>query len=272
MFLAVFVLGWVKEREVVKKWTKDNAVLLLSLGWSVIAFSVVFRPIKRALFFPEALPLVLVLKFLYDNASVIKNRFVDRSHRFNLSIVRKVVTVLLFAVFLADATFAAIETNKQRKNNDVSLSQILDSGGFVALDNMLSSHRMAYAPVFYTNTFKAVADELDLDTVCVYPYYCLDKYYDQDPPLENVFVAYDYYADDVDVPKNVVVLVMRIEEERLQVEGGHVVFTIDCGRQEPIVFEREGPSYCFEGYGYYPFYFDRDDADNLKSVSFEFIE
>ena len=272
VFLAVFVLGWVKEREVVKKWTKDNAVLLLSLGWSVIAFSVVFRPIKRALFFPEALPLVLVLKFLYDNASVIKNRFVDRSHRFNLSIFRKVVTVLLFAVFLADATFAAIETNKQRKNNDVSLSQILDSGGFVALDNMLSSHRMAYAPVFYTNTFKAVADELDLDTVCVYPYYCLDKYYDQDPPLENVFVAYDYYADDVDVPKNVVVLVMRIEEERLQVEGGHVVFTIDCGRQEPIVFERERPSYCFEGYGYYPFYFDRDDADNLKSVSCEFIE
>ena len=86
----------------------------------------------------------------------------------------------------------------------------------------------------------------------------------------NAFEPYDYYADDVDVPKNVVVLVMRIEEERLQVEGGHVVFTIDCGRQEPIVFEREGPSYCFEGYGYYPFYFDRDDADNLKSVSCEF--
>ena len=71
LFLAVFVFGWIKEREMVKKWTKDNAVLLLSLGWSVIAFSVVFRPVNRALFFPEALPLVLFLKFLYDNPNVI---------------------------------------------------------------------------------------------------------------------------------------------------------------------------------------------------------
>ena len=271
LFLAVFVFGWIKEREVVKKWTKDNAVLLLSLGWSVIAFSVVFRPVNRALFFPEALPLVLFLKFLYDNPSVIKNRFIGRSRRFNLSIVRKVVTVSLFAVFVVDAVFATLETIEQRKNNDASLRQIVDAGGVVALDNMLSSHRMAYAPVFYPNNFDELAKKLDLDTVFVYPYYCLDKYYDQDPPLENVFVAYDYYADDPDEPKDVVVLVIRIEEDRLQAQGGHVVFTIDSDRHgEPLVFERDAPSYCVGGYGYYPFLYSRKDAKFLKSVRCEF--
>ena len=273
VFLVVFVFGWIKEREVVKKWTKDNAVLLLSLGWSIVAFSVVFRPVNRALFFPEVLPLVLFLKFLYDNPCVIKNRFVGMSFRFNLSIVRKVVLMVLFAVFVVDAVFAALETNKQRKNNDVSLRQIVDAGGVVALDKMLSSHRMAYAPVFYPNTFDELAKKLDLDTVCVYPYYCLDKYYDQEPPLENVCVAYDYYADDADVPYDVIVLVIRIAENRLETEGGHVVFTIDSDRHgEPLVFERDGPGYCVGGYGYYPFYYSRKDAKCLKNVKYEFVD
>ena len=273
LFLAVFVFGWIKEREMVKKWTKDNAVLLLSLGWSVIAFSVVFRPVNRALFFPEALPLVLFLKFLYDNPNVIKNRFVGLSYRFNLSIVRKAVLAVLFAMFVVDAVFATLETNKQRKNNDMALRQIVDAGGVVALDKMLSSHRMAYAPVFYPHTFDELAKKLDLDTVCVYPYYCLDKYYDQEPPLENVYVAYDYYADDADEPYDVIVLVIRIEEDRLQAEGGHVVFTIDSDRHgEPVVFERDEPSYCVGGYGYYPFYYSRKDAKCLKNVKYEFVD
>ena len=270
ILLAVLVWGWIKNKVVVKNWIKNNAILLLSLGWSIIAFSVVFRPVRRALFFTETLSIILVLKFLYDNLGVMGIRFVDKLQHRTLSIVRNVVTALLFVIFLVDSAFAMVETNKQRKNNDVALEKIVDSGGIVVLDQMLSSHRMAYAPVFGSQTAKYLAKKLDLDTVCVYPYYCLDKYYDQDPPLENVYVADDYYADDADVPYNVVVLVIRIEEGRIQEKGGHVVFTIDCGGQEPIVFEREAPSYCFEGYGYYPFYFYRDDADNLKSVEYAF--
>ena len=180
---------------------------------------------------------------------------------------------MLFAVFVADASFAAMETNKQRKNNDASLAEIVDSGGIVALDQMLSAHRMAYAPVYYPHTFDELAKKLDLDTVCVYPHYCLDKYYNQNPPLENVYVVYDYYADDADVPKDVIVLVIRIEEDRLQAEGGHVVFTIDGNRHgKMLVFERDAPSYCVNGYGYYPFYYSRKDAKFLKNVKYEFVD
>lgn len=270
MFVVVLVWGWIKDKVAVKRWMKDNAVLLLSLGWSVIAFSVVFRPVRRASFFPETLSIVLFLKFLYDNYGVIKIRFVDKFCRCNLSIVRNVVIVVLFVMFLVDAAFAALETDKQRKNNDVALTKIMESGGIVALDNMLSSHRMAYAPVFYPHTFDDLAKKYDLDTVCVYPYYCLDKYYDQYPPLKNVYVAYDYYADDADVSYNEVVLSIRIEKDLIPSEGGHVAFTVDCDSHGTFVFERDAPSYCVEGYCYYPFVFYRNDAQNLKSVKFEF--
>lgn len=267
LFLAVWVWGWIKDKGLTKKWTKDNAVLLLSLGWSVIAFSVVFRPVNRALFFTEALSMVLFMKFLYDYFSMKKNQLADQSRHRVLIIVGNVMTALLFVGFVVDAVFATKEFYKQRKNNEVSLKQIVDAGGVVALDNMLSSHRMAYAPVFYRNTFNNIAKKFDLDTVCVYPYYCMDKYYHQGFPIENVFVAYDYYADDVDVPNNVVVLVVRIEDDSIQGKN-HVVFTVDCDKT--IVLERNSPSYCYEGYGYYPFYFNRADAENLKSVRYEF--
>lgn len=270
MFLVVLVWGWIKNKIVVKEWIKNNAFLLLSLGWSVIAFSVVFRPVKRALFFTETLSIILILRFLYDNIGVIRIRFIDKFPRCTLRTVRNVVMVLLFALFVVDSAFAAFETNRQRKNNDVAMNKIVDSGGIVALDQMLSSHRMAYVPLFGSQTCKYLPEKLDLDTVCVYPYYCLDKYYNQGFPIENVYVAYDYYADDADVPYSVVVLVIRIEDDRIQEKGGHVVFTIECDKQRPIVFEREEPGYCFEGYCYYPFYFNRDDAQKLKSVECEF--
>jgi hypothetical protein len=57
MFLIILVCGWIKNKMAVKSWVKNNSFLLLSLGWSVIAFSVVFRPAIRALFFPETWPL-----------------------------------------------------------------------------------------------------------------------------------------------------------------------------------------------------------------------
>ena len=270
MFLVVLVLGWIKDRMVVKNWMKNNAILLLSLGWSVIAFSVVFRTVKRALFFTESLSIILFLKFLYDNLGVLRIRFVDKFPRCNLHTVRNVVMVLLFTIFVVDSAFAVIEMNKRRKNHDAALTEIVESGGIVALDQVFSSHRMAYAPLFGPPICKYLAEKLDLDTVYVYPYYCLDKYYHQDFPIENVYVAYDYYADDADVPYSVVVLVIRIEDERIQEKGGHVVFTINCDNDRTFVFEREEPGCCFEGYCYYPFYFDREDAKNLKSVECEF--
>ena len=270
LFLVVLVWGLIKNKEIVKHWIKDNAVLILSLGWSVIAFSVVFRPVRRALFFPETLSIILFLKFLYDNLGALKIRFVDKMRCRDRFVAGAVALSLLFVVFVVDATLAAVETDKQRKNNDVAMNQIVDSGGIVVLDRMLSTHRMAYSPLFDQPTCKHLAKILDMDTICAYPFYCLDKYYHQGVPLENVFVAYDYFADDADMPNDVVVLVIRIENERIPSESGHVVFAVDCDNYGTMTSERDAPSYCYDGYSYYSFYFYREDAENLKSVQYEF--
>lgn len=286
-FLAVLVWGWIKNKVVVRIWVRNNAILLLSLGWSVIAYSVVFRPVRRALFFTETLSIILLLRFLYDNYSLIGTRFVDKSSHRKLCIARNVVVALLFVMFVVDATFAAIETNKQRKNNEVSLDKIVDSGGFVVLDQMLSSHRMAYAPAFGPKAFRYLAKIYDMDSIYVYPYYCQDKYFNQGSSLDNVYVAYDYYADDPDEPNNIIVLIVRIEEEIVQRSGDHVIFAIDYEKprkwytswlekwfnyqyERTMVYERYEPVCCYEGFCYYAFYFYRDDAKNLKSVTYEF--
>lgn len=258
IFLAVLVFGLIKNKVAVKNWIRNNAVLLLSLGWSVIACSVVFRPIRRAFFFTETLSIVLALKFLYDNYDL-------------KGVARNVVITLLFVLFAVDSVFAVRETLRQREIHEASMKEIMDSGGIVVLDHSPSLHRMVNVPVYGPSTTRYFEKIYGMDSVYVYPYYCLDKYYDQNPPLENVYVAYDYYVGDADVPRSVVVLVIRIEEERLQAEGGHVVFTINCDqRDEPFIFERNEPGYCVGGYGYYPFYFDRDAGRHLKSVHCEF--
>ena len=260
IFLVVLVYGLIKNKVSVKNWIRNNPILLLSLGWSVIACSLVFRPIRRAFFFTETLSIVLALKFLYD--------YYDLK-----GMARNVMIVLLFVLFAVDSVFAVRETLRQREIHETSMKQIMDSGGSIVLDQALSSHRMAYAPTYGPSTTRYFEKIYGTDSVFVYPYYCLDKYYDQEPPLENVYVAYDYYADDADVPYDVIVLVIRVAEDRLETEGGHVVFTIDSDRHgEPLVFEREEPSYCVDGYGYYPFYYSRKDAKYLKSVKCEFVD
>ena len=63
MLLIVIAWGWRKNKTVKKTWVRSNVILLLSLGWSIVVFSVVLRPMPRALFFTETLSLVLFLRF-----------------------------------------------------------------------------------------------------------------------------------------------------------------------------------------------------------------
>lgn len=286
MFLVVLVLGWIKNRMAVKTWMKNNAFLLLSLGWSVVAFGVVFRPANRALFFPETISIVLFLRFLYDNYEIFGIRFLETIFGRNNSMARNLLITLLFVVFLVDATFAVAETKKQSKNNDVLLNEIADSGGIVALDQMISSHRMAYVPGFPNWTWEPLADRFGLDSVHVYPYYCQDKFYKQTPPLDNVYIDEINYNNDNDVFGKYIRLIVRVENGDLQERNNHVVFTIDYTRPKKWYkswldklrsyrydrtefVERDNPDVCFNGYCYYVIWFGRENAKNLKSVEYD---
>lgn len=292
LFLVVLALGWIKNKEAAKIWMRNNSFLLLSLGWSVIAFSVVFRPSIRAVFFPETLSIVLLLRFLFGNVAVLNLRFLDEDKH----VVRCVVLVLLYIAFMVDAVFAVSETKKQSLNNEKLLNELLDSGGVVALDRVFSSHRFAYPP-FYTIAweFEPLADKYGLDSVRVYPHFCQDKFFKQAPPLENIYIddelkyssnCNDAFGNGIDVFGRYVRLIVRVESEYLQGKNNHVTFTIDYTRprkwykswlnkwrnyqyERTTIVERDNPDVCFDRYCYYLIWFGRDNVSGLKSVKYE---
>ena len=65
---------------------------------------------------------------------------------------------------------------------------IVDANGISAVDVFPSSHRMALEPSYPVWSWKGIANQFELDTVCVYPYYCLDKYYSDSIYNGMVFV------------------------------------------------------------------------------------
>ena len=286
LFMIVLVWGWIRNQVIVKAWVKNNLVLLLSLGWSVVAFSVVFRPANRALFFPEVLSLVLFLIFMFDNYKIFGIPFLDKTMSTDGFAIRSAILVLLFVVFMVDASFAVAETKKQSKINDALLEEIAGSNGNVALDQVIPSHRMAYAPSFPSWTWEPLADRFGFDSVHIYPYYCQEKYYKQGPPLENIYIDEVNYENDNDVFGKYVKLIARIESEKMQGQSQKVVIAIDYSRprkwyktwldkrrnyqyDRTEVVERKAPDVCFDGYCYYVMWFGRDNAKNLKRVNYE---
>ena len=277
MFLAVLVWGWIKNKKAVKSWMRSNSVLLLSLGWSIIAFSIVFRPENRALFFPETLSLVLFLRFLFDNYQVLEIRFFDER---SFNSIKTVIITLLFVVFMVDSAYAISETKKQYNNNNKLLSEIANSGGIVVLDRVISSHRMAYVSSFPHWTWNSLADKYGLDSVHIYPFYCQDKFYSRG----NTYIDEAVLEGDDSFRKEVY-LIVRINNTYLQKPNNHVIFTIDYTRprkwykswldkwrnyqyDRTVVVEIDEPEFCFDDYCYYFIWFKRENAKNLKSVKY----
>jgi len=284
VFLVVLVWGWIRNKDVVKTWVKNNSILLLSLGWSVIAFNVVFRPYNRALFFTETLSLVLFLKFLFDNYDIIRIRFIDKFLIHNLSVIKSVVIILLFVVFMVDSGFAIVETKKNRDTNNLIMNEIVDSGGIIVLNRWTPSHRMAYVEYYTPGIWEPLADRFGLDSVYVYPYYCQDCYYKQGNVYSDEVSLDELTIFNIGTGKPVRIIV-RIENEYLQEPNDQVIFTIDYTRprkwyrlwldkwrnyqyDRTLVVKRDKPDFCFEGYCYYVFWFSR--GSDLKSVKYEF--
>lgn len=285
MLLVVLILGRINNKWAFKEWVRNNSVLLLSLGWSIISFSLVFRPENRALFFTETLSLLLFLRFLY-NYGITRIWFVNEFLKRHLSIVKNAIVILLYVIFMVDSVFAIVETKNMRDNNDKYIKEIVDSGS-VAWDRSPSSHRMAYISYFHKFSNEALADKYGLDSIRVYPFYCQEKYYKNEFPFDNVYID-DRLIDGTGIfeKKNIRMMVVRIKNEELQKPNNHVVFTIEYTRprkwykawldkwrnyqyDRTIVDERDHPDICFEGYSYYIFWLKQENAKNLKSVKYD---
>lgn len=276
LFVATLLLGYKSDKESVRHWIGENAILLLSLAWSIIAFSVVFRPANRALFYTETMAVILMLRFCIDN----KTLFVKYIR--NLVVFKKVFFFVLGTLFLCDAVFAVKETLSQRANNEKQLERLAKSGGIVALDRNIPAHRMAYASRFPEWTWESLADEYGLDSVHVYPWYCQDKFYNVTSRFEDVYIDFE---EKESLGKDIK-LIVRVPAEDLKGPQSKVVFTIKYDRPrkwykqwldkwrnykyERIAFvERYTPDTFFDGYSYYIIWFRLENAKNLKTIEYD---
>lgn len=193
LLVLVLVLGLIKDKKSVVAWMADNVILCYSLAWSVIAFTFVFRPARRSLFFTETLSIVLLLKFVFETPTLSQslvsgNNWLGRTFKWLADKGRWALPVLLFACFVIDAGWAISETRRQRQNNEMILDELKAAGGINGADCCISKHRMAYAPDYPDWSWEGIAYQLGLDSVHIYPYYCQDKYFRNSPYGENVYV------------------------------------------------------------------------------------
>lgn len=292
LLMAALLVGLRKDKKVTWGWVRSNWLLFLPLGWSVIAFSVVFRPYQRALFFTETVSLILLLRFMTDSS--IKPLFENWSNRMRKTVGEKLfasrhwlVLSFLFVTFMVDAGFAIKETVRQKNNNNRLLSEIAAAGGVAAVDYPLSSHRMAYAPDYPKWSWPGIAYQLGLDSVHVYPYFCQDKYYRTSPLGDRVWLDKQGLADvdpNYHLSKNCM-LFFRIPVEELQ-DNQQVVFKISYSRPHKwwkewldkyrnYVYERESvvrrdkPDEVFDGYNFYVVWFLKENAKNINAVEIE---
>lgn len=273
LLVMVMVFGCIKKKWVVKSWLKDNVILVYALGWSIIAFSVVFQPDVRALTFTEALSIVMMMKFVLDTRESL-NFFGEIGVK-----KTRLLKLTLLLLLVVDAYCAVKETKAQRNNNSNLLAQIADANGVLALDTPVSRHRMAYAPFYPNWTWEALAYKMNLDSVHVYPYFCQDKYFTNSPLGDNVFVDYDGRMGE----DGMVIIRMPSETKGMAGGKGHL-FSISYMRPkkwyrlwldklrnyhyERTVEVNSGTPYVqYDGYDYFLVWLKKENARNVKSVS-----
>ena len=294
LVLAV-VLGLVKDKKRVMAWMADNAILCYSLAWSAIAFTFVFRPARRSLFFTETLSIVLLLKFIIETSLLSqlfasRNNGLGRAFRWMAEKGRWVLPALLFVCFVVDAGWAISETRRQRQNNEMILNELKAAGGINGADCCISKHRMAYAPDYPDWSWEGVAYQLGLDSVHIYPYYCQEKCYRNSPYGENVYVdevGRLNYEQTGHLNKYGVVFV-RVPDDATSNNDCPLLVTMDyekpdkwlkdkaeslLGHESPkernVVVDRDAADESFLGYDYYFIWLKKENIRGLKSIDVE---
>ena len=158
LLLFVIVLMWLFRKEELKKFCKKNVLFLLALFWSVIAFSVVFRPSTRACVTTEVLSLLLLVSICNDYLN----------QKWKIGII-----AVLFAVFIWDSLAAIEEAKGQWSRNLAVHQEIMNSDGNVCFDNIPHEHRMVLPICFESWAYPGMISEYGLDSLYFHPLaYC----------------------------------------------------------------------------------------------------
>jgi hypothetical protein len=276
LFVAGLVLLFVTNKTMVKEWCKKNLFLLLVLASGVFVNSTVFAfyiSSTRTLYFSEVLSIVLFVRMIVNVTE--ESTRVPSTLRKIVQCVCVFATVVLFVFFVVDGRLAVASTKQQRAYNDKSLNEIREANGVVALDYSPVSQRMAIDVTYPHWSWEGIAYKLGLDSVHVYPSYCLDKYWGEPLPSGAGF----YVINSIDGELGEVII---RHPEGMFPNG--VDCTISYNRPKKwfrVWYDRlthyqyartsevskEAPDFCYEGYCYYGFYMKSENCRGITDVS-----
>lgn len=158
LLLIAVVLMWIFRREELNMFYKKNVILILALFWSIVAFSIVFRPSTRACITTEVLSLLLLVSICNDYLN----------KKWKIGIIAG-----LFILFLWDAKTAIKEAKEQYYRNQEIHDQIRNSDGTVCFDKIPHEHRMVLPIRFESWAYPGMITEYGLDSLYIQPLaYC----------------------------------------------------------------------------------------------------
>ena len=268
LLVAEWVVYRVCAKEEARHWLRKNLFLLSVLAMGVTVSALLFslyNDTGRYLVFSETLGMVLFLKMALEMSGTVGSK---RMKWNRIALVGAMALMFVYCIF--DASKALAETKRQRGLNEANLAMICDAGGVVALDSHPVRHRMAFGGSYPKWSWDDIAYKLGLDSVHIYPSYCLDKYWGK--PLESGAGFHVVVGQGMVVVRH---------PEGMFPNG--VDCTIDYNRPKKwyrawydrlthYQYSRTSevskgePDFCYEGYCYYTFFMKSENCANITNV------
>ena len=265
--LLAGLLAWLfRSKKDALAWCRQNLFVLTALFVSLLSCLFLFSLYNdsgRYLIFSETMAMVLLVRMILSWCATSEKPSIKCKR-----IVSACVLAVLFGVCVFDAHAALVATKKQQANNERFMAEIKQSGGVLALEVQGSRHRMALQPSFPKWTWEPLAYKLALDSVHIYPAYCLDKYWGE--PLES---GAAYCVTDG-------MVVIRHPEGAFP---NGIDCRIDYNRPRKwykawldklrdyqyarsVEVSKSNPDFCYAGHCYYGFYMKSENCKGITNV------
>ena len=164
VYLVIICLAVMFWRDRTRWWSfvQSNAVLLLSLAWSAVAFSFIFRPEPRAAFFSETIATIIIVKILQEYCS-------------KKTIAR--ISAVMFIAFCADYAIALREAHNQYDRHEQVIADLCQNDGDICFETIASNHRMVCPIRFDGWTRYGMSQKYDISHVTFHPLlHCKTEY------------------------------------------------------------------------------------------------
>lgn len=155
LLAIVLFIASVRGKISLKQFAATNQILLYCLMWSIVAFSIIFRPPTRALFFTETIATILLLRTLVALVS----------SDTKMCAYMTITTAVLLVMFTIDCIFMFPELKKQYDTHTALIQELKANDGDVCMDYVPSYHRMVCAIVFDTWTYDKMCEKYGVSKI-----------------------------------------------------------------------------------------------------------